>query len=345
MSARGSDISPSGAWIWGVRIERGERSDLRAMERMHYARGAPAPPVLVMRAVHRTMGVVGVLSVSMPVLNGPWREDAWPGLVSGVRAPERARLLNREVRTISRVIVDRRVRASGIGVALVRAYLAAPLTVCTEAIASMGRHVPLFERAGMRAVGVTRAARDFRLVDALEHAGLTAMDLADEASAGRAMRSPFVRVEVDRWLNGARGTRGLLDASRAVRARAAARVLIAPAMVYVCGNSSTAAEQQSSTCCRDVSGGREGCVMAEGNGVERNELKRNGRGGCGRGAREVPLTFWVTPLERRLITRVLARACGRASGSRVSRGRAGALMVMLGLGERRSVGGEERRPP
>ncbi len=238
MSARGSDIS-----VPDVRIERGERADLRVMERMHYARGAPAPPVLVMRAVHRTMGVVGVLSVSMPVLNGAWREVAWPGLAGGTTARERAMRLNAAVRTISRVIVEPRMRAAGIGVALVRAYLAEPLTACTEAIASMGRHVPLFERAGMRAMGVARPLRDFRLLDALEHAGLTAMDLADEATAGRAMRSRLVRVEVDRWLNGARGTRGLLDASRAARARAAAQALIAPPLVYVSRESSTAADQ------------------------------------------------------------------------------------------------------
>lgn len=238
MSARACGLA-----ISGVRIEAGERADLRALSRLHYARGEPAPPVAVVRAVHRTMGVVGVLSVSMPVLNGAWREVAWPELVSGATAHERAAALNAAVRTISRVIVDPRVRAAGIGVALVRAYLAEPRTPCTEAIASMGRHVPLFERAGMRAFGVTRAARDFRLVDALEHAGLTAMDLADEASAARVMRFRHVREEVDRWLNSARGTRGLRDCSRAERARAAAQALIAPPRVYVWGgqHSSTAA--------------------------------------------------------------------------------------------------------
>lgn len=235
----------NGIAIPGVRIEPGERADVVAFDGMHYARGAPAPPVLVLRAVHRKMGVVGVLSVSMPVLNGAWRDAAWPGLLSGASARERAMALNAAVRTISRVVVDPRVRAVGIGVAMVRAYLAAPRTVRTEAIASMGRHVPLFERAGMRAIGVVRAMRDFRLVDALEHAGLTAIDLADEASAARAMRVRFVREEVDRWLNSARGTRGLLEAARVERARAAAQALIAPPRVYACGGEiSTAAEQQ-----------------------------------------------------------------------------------------------------
>lgn len=67
-------------------------------------------------------------------------------------------------------------------------------------------------------------------------------------------------------------------------------------------------------------------------------VKRSGPGQGGRGDREVPLTFWVTPLERRLITRVLAR--GHTSG-----GRAGALMVMLGLGERRLMDRGGVRPP
>lgn len=64
--------------------------------------------------------------------------------------------------------------------------------------------------------------------------------------------------------------------------------------------------------------------------MKRSEREQNGRRRGERGAREVSLTFWVTPMERRLITRVLAQAGGHASGRR-----AGALMMMLGLGASR----------
>jgi len=217
----------------GVIVERGTMRDLRLLERFHYVSGRPASPVLVLRARRASGGVVGVLSVSMPVLNGGWRCAAWPRAFEGER--DRASALNRLVRTISRVIVDPAERGTGVGTTLVRAYVEDPLTGCTEAIASMGRVSPLFERAGMRRIEPERAARDWRLIDALEHASLTAMDLADEDRSLVAMRRAFVRREVERWLNASRGTRGLRHCARRERAMAAARAIIARPLVYVCG--------------------------------------------------------------------------------------------------------------
>ena len=226
-------------------IKHGTLEDLRTLERFHYASGRPAPPVLVLRATDARGGVAGVLAVSMPCLNGAWRERAWPGTF-GVHDPgasdsreldprERARVLNATVRTISRVIVAPSARGTGIGVALVRAYLRRPLTRCTEAIASMGRASPLFLRAGMREVEVERATRDWRLIDALERAQIAPTDLAVEAMATVLMRRAFVRREVDRWLAGARGTRAVRGAPRRTRAMVAARAVIARPCVYVHG--------------------------------------------------------------------------------------------------------------
>lgn len=218
------------------RVERGGAADLRALERHHYASGSPAPPVRVLRAIDaRTGGLVGVLWVSMPALNGAWRAIAWPDAFGGLTARANAATLNRLVRTISRVIVDPRHRGAGVGAMLVRAYLAEPLTPCTETIASMGRYVPLFERCGMRAVEAPRPMRDWRLMDALDSAGLTAMDLADGERAAVTLRRSFVRIEIDRWLNSARATRGLRSAPRSERAASAARALLARPMVLVHG--------------------------------------------------------------------------------------------------------------
>lgn len=223
-------------------VERGTWADALALARFHYVSGGPGVPVRVLRAVDLVAGeVVGVLVVSCPALNDGWRERAWPGVFGGLDGRglvgrERAGAINACVRTISRVIVEPRRRSMGVGSMLVRAYLEGRLTALTETIAAMGRYTSMFERAGMRRVECARPMRDYRLLDALEHRGRVALDLVDPERAGMVMRDGFVRAEVDRWLNAARGTRGGLELSRVERAGIAGRALIARPVVYVHGD-------------------------------------------------------------------------------------------------------------
>jgi GNAT superfamily N-acetyltransferase len=139
-------------------ISAGGWRDLNALAEWHYAAGPPATAEVFLRA-HLRAGclpeptLAGILVVSRPGLAGWWRNRAWPGDYSartpGGRTAALHRL-NREVRTISRVIVDPRFRGLGIATALVRAYLADPATRRTEAPAAMGRLCPFFAAAGMR---------------------------------------------------------------------------------------------------------------------------------------------------------------------------------------------------
>lgn len=166
------------------RISRGTADDLRALSVFHYRTsslatdasggshakcGLPATiaQVLVARfsrqAVATTASlrrleaddVIGVLGVSMPALNAPgrWRERAWPDLFAAATSRrEQAHAVNTHLRTISRVIVDPRFRGVGVASALVRAYLASPLTEATEALAAMGHVSGFFTAAGMTQV-------------------------------------------------------------------------------------------------------------------------------------------------------------------------------------------------
>ncbi|HYE01768.1 MAG TPA: GNAT family N-acetyltransferase [Phycisphaerales bacterium] len=134
-----------------IDLEPGTRADYAALARFHYRAGAPATMVGVVRAVEPGRGeLAGVLVVSMPTLNGPWRELAWPGRYAGPDRRRGLRRLNAEVRTISRVVVEPRYRGLGLGRRLVEAYLRRPLTAATEAVAAMGGACPFFARAGMR---------------------------------------------------------------------------------------------------------------------------------------------------------------------------------------------------
>jgi ABC-type ATPase involved in cell division/GNAT superfamily N-acetyltransferase len=190
-----------------VRIEPGSASDVRSLARFHYRRARPASVCGVWRAVvsgAEGPRVAGVLIVSFPTLNGAWRETAWPGRYVST-LPERARSarrLNREVRRISRVIVDPRDRGRGIATALVRAYLADPLTPATEAVSAMGRFSPFTASAGMTVYPLPLRPADDRLADMLDAMGLAPWQLMDPeriASVRASRDGAFLERELRAW--------------------------------------------------------------------------------------------------------------------------------------------------
>lgn len=186
-----------------VRVEHGTRADYDRLSHLHYLGGRPATVVSVLRAVRETGEgdlLAGVLTVSMPTYNGVWRRQAWPGRYEGRDKRRSAARLNAELRCVSRVIVEPRSRGLGVASALVRAYLAEPMSPATEACALMGSVCPFFERAGMTGYDLPRAAHDARLEDALAHAGLAAHTILDGAGELPA----FVEAELRRWAKHAR---------------------------------------------------------------------------------------------------------------------------------------------
>jgi len=158
----------------------------------HYraARPATASRVLVLEHYRQSVSgrylgqpvenqVVAVLVESWPCLH--CRSRDW---VLGQRYRKikdlrgRALMLNQELRCISRVIVHPSWRGIGLGVRLVRAALAEPATVYTEALAAMGHVHRFFERAGMTAYQQEPHEHDARFEAALKAVGLNAIDLA-----------------------------------------------------------------------------------------------------------------------------------------------------------------------
>jgi len=280
----------------GVRLAIGEGDwdDYKALERYHYVAGAPAVPVLTLRACARGH-LAGVLVVAMPTLNGAWREQAWPGrYTSGDKRRDTARL-NREVRTIARVIVDPRFRGLGVARRLVRAYLDDPLTPATEAVAAMGRISPFFERAGMTAYELPVDEREARLGDALDSVGVEAWRMLEGGTAAprraRALRSPLLAHELERWAR----ERHAVGDSEELAVRAGLRLLARPvAYAHSTG----------------------GAGMKRGGGVPKPARAR---------ARdELPhaLTFFLSERDRRRVVRALRKIDGD---------RARALLVALRL--------------
>jgi hypothetical protein len=177
------------------------RATLDALAHLHYRAARPASVVRVLRAVRPATAdtpdlLAGVLAVSMPTLNASWRSQAWPGRFEHPCRPINAARLNQQVRRIARVIIAPHARGIGLASALVRSYLADPLTPVTEAVASMGALTPFFRTAGMTEYHLPRPAHDARLADALDHHHLTPAGLIH---ASPSTFTPLLRRELRRW--------------------------------------------------------------------------------------------------------------------------------------------------
>lgn len=230
---------------WSIRkpprlsITQGTPDDYRALAHRHYRAGPPATIALVLVArvlvaradEHPESPPAGVLVVSMPTLNAGWRDAAFPAL-RGLSRAERARWINENIRVISRVIVDPAQRGTGVATALVRAYLARPLTRSTEAIAAMARWSPFFRHAGMKELATPVCARDAALSRELAALGVRAWRLIDAKAARRAVRDVNIRRAIERWARGSKATRGLVGPAWQFAVIAAQR-LSAPPRVFV----------------------------------------------------------------------------------------------------------------
>jgi GNAT superfamily N-acetyltransferase len=193
-SASKSAASSSGGSVGLCRfeIELGSCKDYESLSEHHYRARRPATVTRVLRAVQTrdtaaarfsgsaaTKRTIGVLVESLPALQCVLRDKALArrhGAIADIR--QRARLLNSEVRCISRVVVHPQFRGVGVAVALVRAALESATTTYTEALAAMGHVNPFFERAGMTAYQRPRHELDERLATALARVGVSVVDLA-----------------------------------------------------------------------------------------------------------------------------------------------------------------------
>lgn len=206
--ARARGLSSDLPWD-RVRVEPGTIDDYHALAHYHYRGDRPATMERILRAIDTLTGQsIGVLIVSMPRLSCRGRDLALDGRYSDLRRAEAARFINREMRTISRVIVHPRWRGIGVAVALVREALDTASTVYTEALAVMGRANPFFEHAGMRRFDSPPRAEDERLLAAMAHVDLPVSQLAAprhlargiEAMPGEQIR--FIKRELRRWARG-----------------------------------------------------------------------------------------------------------------------------------------------
>lgn len=227
---------------WGrttppIVVVEGGREELLMLSHLHYRGGSPATIDRVLAARDPRDGtLLGVLATSHPTLNARWREQVWGDRFCMSDKRALARKLNRELRTISRVIVDPRVRGLGVAARLVREYLRDATTECTEAVASMGRVCPFFERAGMREYRLERSGPDAELLAELESLGVERWRLTTPRSAWMRAERAAGRAHVERvlrrWAQSSRRSRGVVDAEVERVFRKACRAIGGEPVVY-----------------------------------------------------------------------------------------------------------------
>ncbi|MBS7646297.1 ATP-binding cassette domain-containing protein [Candidatus Bathyarchaeota archaeon] len=129
-----------------MRIEEGTTVDYKALSIFHY-RSAHLPPPRKIFTLKRGKETCGVIVYSYPPPTMFGRNRVWKGTL---------KQLQREVSTITRVIIHPKYRSIGLGTKIVKETLPLAGTPYVETLAVMAKYNPFFERAGMQKIAETK---------------------------------------------------------------------------------------------------------------------------------------------------------------------------------------------
>jgi hypothetical protein len=190
--------------VKNLEIVEGGMEDYRRLSVYHYRDCGCGPYVAIyaMKAVGRLAGRMGkmpagVIVYTMPVPGIELRNVALGGILTGLDRKSRLLFINKNIRTISRVIIEPRFRSLGLAVRLVRETAEKIDVPIIEALAVMGRVNNFFEKAGLTAYdgpvsacgGPAAGLRRMQLVEAFEFVGIGGNDLIDVEAVQRKMDS------------------------------------------------------------------------------------------------------------------------------------------------------------
>jgi hypothetical protein len=167
-----------------LQIAPGTRQDYESLTQYHYreSRVGPYAAIFAFKGKFRTaekLETVGVIVYAMPVAGCQLRSAATGGLFAGLDKSSRLKLIGKNIRTISRVIIEPRFRSLGLAAAIVRETMPLMNVPFIEALAVMGRVNPFFEKAGMTRFDAPPSAGCVRLIEAFGAVGIDERDLID----------------------------------------------------------------------------------------------------------------------------------------------------------------------
>jgi hypothetical protein len=200
-----------------LEIVPGTRADYESLSHYHYREShlGPCAAIFAMKGKFRTatkLETVGVIVYSMPTAGAQMRNIATGGVFAGLDKGTQLKLINKNIRTISRVIIEPRFRSLGLAVRLVKETMPVMDVPFVEALAVMGRANPFFEKAGMTRYDAPPSANCVRLIEAFSAVGIDEQDLIDPAviqrgldklrTEDRGQRADLIEYEMTRFLQG-----------------------------------------------------------------------------------------------------------------------------------------------
>lgn len=165
-----------------ISIRRCSYQRYKELSAFHY-RAGNAPAVIsdvfgaFLKQTARQSGkaerLAGVIVYAQPALHLAMRNRATRGrYLPGKNASAAYRRLNREVKTIARVVVDPQFRGIGLGVRLVTETMPLVGALYVESLAAMGKVNPFFEKAGMTRWPSRVSKNSERFIAALRSVGI-----------------------------------------------------------------------------------------------------------------------------------------------------------------------------
>ena len=149
---------------------------------------------------------VGVIVYTMPSPGLELRNVATDNFFVGFDKGTRLALVNKNIRCISRVVIEPRFRGLGLASRMVRETMPKMNIPIIEAMAVMGLVNPFFEKAGMRAFTAKMPARCVQLTEALSMVGIEKEDLSDSQKVQRKLdrlggsEAEFIELQIRRFL-------------------------------------------------------------------------------------------------------------------------------------------------
>ena len=196
-----------------MRVVPGTTEDYKMLARYHYRDNRPGPfaAIFALRSDSElsrrvSLKTVGVIVYTMPMPESELRNIVTGNLFTGFDRSTRLTLINKNIRCISRVIVEPRFRSLGLAVRLVRETMPMVNTPVIEATAVMGLVNPFFEKAGMKPFTAPMPKRCIRLIEALSMVGIEECQLIDadyvqyRLSRLLGKQADFIELETRRFL-------------------------------------------------------------------------------------------------------------------------------------------------
>ena len=169
-----------------LKIVSGSIADYKSLARFHYRDSRTGFTTAVYKIIdthpmrEQIEPVVGIIIYSMPACSVQLRNVATEGLFNKLGSGSATmQLVNNNIRTIARVVIEPRYRALGLAHELVQKTMPLLNMPYIEALAVMGKVNPFFEKAGMMKFEGTEPPRAVKLRAAMSAVGIEQIDLVD----------------------------------------------------------------------------------------------------------------------------------------------------------------------